>query len=470
MEKNKLLRTLLALHSTELKSFREFLDSPYFNKREDVRVFYKILLPFIRKKKTIPKPEKCFKIIYGAPYDDQKFRLLKSYLFRLLKKFIIVEEVINDKLNNALYLAKGYRSRALLDDFEKALEHIIQRLEKAPYRNADYFAYYYQLLWEQHQTLYISKPTDGSLLKSTSQYIDYAYLALKLKHICLLAEHKNVYDSDFETGFLKEILDYVEQSDLLQMPTISTYYYGYLLLTHPDKDTYFQHFKNTLFENGHLFPPHEIRVLYLMAINHAVRKKNIGNKVYFPELKALYMEGLDKRYLFDENGHLSRFSYLNIITTGLRMQDYEWVENIIHTYKENLEANYRESSFNFNLARLEYSRRNYTEALSLLQQSHPQNILLNLAVKVLFLKIFYELEELEALNSHLDALRNFMRRKKIIGYHRRKHFTFISYVQKMIKLNPFNKKEKRKLLEVVRQEEDLMEKEWIIEQLKEVKS
>lgn len=83
----------------------------------------------------------------------------------------------------------------------------------------------------------------------------------------------------------------------------------------------------------------------------------------------------------------------------------------------------------------------------------------------MLLKIFYELEEVDALNSHLDAMRNFIRRKKIIGYHKASHITLINYVQKLLKLNPFDKQAKITLRKKIEEEGNLMEREWLLEWL-----
>lgn len=464
MEKSKLIISLRTLNKTESKSFLRFLQSPYFNKRADVVQLFELIRLDLLKENPISSSAVLYQQVYHEPFDDQKFRLLKSYLFRLLEKFITIEEMMKETADAQLYLAKGYRNKGLNNAFEKVIEQTIKKLEQMPIRNTDYFAQYSQLLWEQHQSLAVVKPSENNLLKATSEQVDYAYLALKLKHICLLAAHKNIYSTSFETGFLSEILHYIEQDKFQNMPAIAAYYFGYLLHTQADKDNNFKQFKQTIFQHGQSFPNEEIRILFLLGINFAIQQINNGKKTYMEELKDLYMEGLKQGYLF-ENGQLSRFTYLNIVTTGLKIGDYDWVENIIYTYQTALDKKYRENAFNFNLARLEYSRQHYEKAMPLLQQCNPQNILLNLTAKVLLLKIFYELSELDALHAHLDAMRHFIRRKKIIGYHKVKHIALISYVQKLIKLNPYDKMAKQTLYKKVSAEEDLMEKEWVLAQL-----
>ncbi|MFK7932882.1 MAG: hypothetical protein AB8G22_05190 [Saprospiraceae bacterium] len=465
MYKTKLYQTLLTLQTTEITAFQRFLTSPYFNQRTDVVAIMDLLKPYLLKEKEPPTDVEIYQTIYKSPFDDQKFRLLKSYLFKLLEQFFVVEEIFVEPLNVQLQLVKHYRRRELENAFTKSVKKLEQQLEKSPLRNAAYFNHRHQMLWEQHHFFFFFKPTEGQLLQASSTNIDQAYLTTKLQHLCLLATHHNVYDSQFETGFVNEILEYLRDSDLLELPSIAAYYFGYLLLTKPDEESHFQHFTKTLFEYGQQFPPQEIRVLYLMGINHAVRQKNRGQAEYIQALKDLYVEGLKNGYLFDETGKLSRFSYLNIITTGLQMQEYDWVEKIIYNYRDALDAQYRDSAFYFNLARLEYFRGNYDKALPLLQQSPSQNILLNLASKVILLKIYYELDEVDALYSHLDAMRNFIRRKKILGYHKVQHITLINYVQKLLKLNPFEKSAKQELRQAIQAEEKLMERDWLLAQI-----
>ncbi|MEM6321956.1 MAG: hypothetical protein AAF960_30130 [Bacteroidota bacterium] len=467
MKQSKLTITLQTFSTAELNTLGRFLASPYFNHRKDVLQFFELLKTTLKSSKPLPDKTYFFKKIYAEPYDDQKFRLLKSYLTQLVEKFLIVEAITQHPAKNQLQLAKAYRQRGLTHQFEKVIKKTSDYLEKQALENADAFEYHFQLLWEQHQSIVADKPVEKQLLQLTSDKMDRAFISLKMKHFCLLATHQNVYGSTFEKEFLDKILATIVESDWLEEPTIGTYYYGYQVLTQPEESDYFAQFKRILLEKGGLLHPQETRLLFLLGINHAIQQSNHGKKQYLNDLKDLYEEGLKKKYLF-EKGKLSRFSYLNIISTGITTKDYDWVEHIIYTYQHALEEKYRESSFSFNLARLEYCRKNYDKALLLLQQNPPQNILLNLASKNLLIKIYYELDEFEALESHLGAVRNFIRRKKKMGYHREKYVNFILYVQKLIRLNPFDKQAKGQLEKRVQQEAELMEKAWLLEQLGEL--
>jgi hypothetical protein len=160
---------------------------------------------------------------------------------------------------------------------------------------------------------------------------------------------------------------------------------------------------------------------------------------------------------------LSRFTYRNVVTIGLVMRAFDWVENFIHEFRDRLEKRHRESMFSFNLARLEYERRNYGAALQLLQKSEYADLLLNLAAKTVVLKIFFETDETDALESHLAAMQRFIRRKKIMGYHRENYLNLIHFTRRLLEV--FEKKELEALREEIAGAKAVAEREWLLGQV-----
>lgn len=112
-----------------------------------------------------------------------------------------------------------------------------------------------------------------------------------------------------------------------------------------------------------------------------------------------------------------------------------------------------------------YAKKDFDEALPLLQKANYKDPLLNLSAKVLLLKIYDELDELDLLQAHLDAMQNYILRKKVIGYHKKNYLNIIRYTKKLIGLNYFDKVAIEKLQLKVQQEEILTEKKWLLQQL-----
>jgi tetratricopeptide (TPR) repeat protein len=201
-----------------------------------------------------------------------------------------------------------------------------------------------------------------------------------------------------------------------------------------------------------------------MGINYGIRKVNNGEERYFEDIMRLYEVALEGDHLL-ENGLLSRFTYYNIVAAALRTERFDWGEDFIHQYKIKLAKPYRESSFSFCKARLAYAKKEFDEALPLLQKANYKDPLLNLSAKALLLKIYYELDEFDLLQAHLDAMQNYILRKKVIGYHKTNYLNTIRYTKRLLSLNYYDKASIQKLKEKVSAEEILTEKRWILSQL-----
>jgi len=338
-------------------------------------------------------------------------------------------------------------------------------LEKKQLRDTGYFNDKYDQLVEQYQFASAFKRTDELNLQEISDTLDITFITNKLKQTCLLFSHQAVYKKEYDFGLLQQIINHVEHKKLLDIPAVAIYYYYYQSLTQEGHLIYFRKFKELVFEHDSKFPPEEIRDLYILAINYTIRQLNQGNNTFAQECLDLYKGGLKKELLFDDNNKLSRFTYNNIVASALRVNDLEWAAEFIGLYKSNLVRRYRESTWVFNLARLEYERKNYDDALVYLQKADFGDLLNNLIAKTLLLKIYYELEEFSLLESHLDSMKTFIRRKTSIGYHQTNYSNILKYTKKLLSTNLFDRSKKENLRQEIQSEKILTEREWLLERL-----
>ena len=102
--------------------------------------------------------------------------------------------------------------------------------------------------------------------------------------------------------------------------------------------------------------------------------------------------------------------------------------------------------------------------MSLLVTVDSADLLLTIDAKVLLLKMYYELQELDALDALLSSFKTFLNRKKVMGYHRDNYLKTIELTRKMLYLNR-NDRQALQLLKKEVKENNLTEKEWLLEQL-----
>ena len=465
MKKSKLIEVFTCMKKKDLRELGKFVSSPFFNQQPLIVQFYNYLYESIIDLKLIPEKEKIFKKIYpGEVYNDVKIRLLMSDLSKIIEQYFTYKAFFEDEIKAKTKLAGVYRRNNLSKHFLKSINDAKALQENKPFRNAEYFDDRYLIQQEEYQFLSTGKRTENLNLQEISNTIDTTYLAKKLRQTCVLLSHQRVYKTDYDFGLLPDVINYIETSGLLSIPAISIYYYCYYSLVHPEQVTYFTTFKKLLFEHSEKFPLTEVRDLHILAINYCIKRLNEGISEYAQEGFELYKIGLENEYLI-ENKLLSRFTYNNIVAIALLMNENDWTDKFIVNYKNLLEKKYQESTFNFNKARLEYNRKNYDNALNLLQKADFKDLLNNLIAKTLLIKIYYELEAYNILESHLDSLQTFIRRKKVMGYHKENYLNIVQFTKKLLTTNLYDSLEKEKLKNRIEKEEVLTEKKWLLEQL-----
>lgn len=154
-----------------------------------------------------------------------------------------------------------------------------------------------------------------------------------------------------------------------------------------------------------------------------------------------------------------------MVGIGLHLEELLWVEWFVNAYKTYLEPAFREVTYNLNAARLEYTRQHYKKALIHLQSADYKDLINNLLAKTLQLKIYYELEEFDLLDTHLNAMQTFINRKKKLSYHQQNFLNIVNMTRRLLTLNPYDKMAKLELKQAMEEEKILTEKAWLLAQL-----
>lgn len=450
------------LSKQELRELRKFLASPFFNQRQDVISLFHFLAS---RQGRAPEKTAAFARVYpGQPYDAQQLRYLMSWLLQLIEQYLALQPYLQDEGRQQAALAQTYRKRQLPKHFEQNLRLLQQQQDRQPLRNAEYYEMQYQILSEQYQYTAAQARLSEHNLQEVADSIDLAFIARKLRQACLLLSHQAVYQREYDFGMLEAVLRQVQERSLLHIPAVAIYYHCYLALSGQQTDAHFEAFRDILLRQGALFPAEEARDLYLLSLNYCIRRLNEGEERFAREGLQLYKQGLSSGQLAPDKT-LSRFTYRNAVAMALKEGELDWAEQFIHQYKASLPPAHQESMFSFSLARLAYERRQYDKVLELLQKSEYEDLLLNLAAKALLLKTYYELGEADVLESHLEAMQAFLRRKDIIGYHRRNYRSLIRYTLKLLRLGTYDRQAAAQLRQQIEQESSLTEKNWLLRQL-----
>lgn len=455
------LQLFTALDKSERRAFQKFVASPFFNGRPQLSPFLDYFV-----KTNEPSAEAAFQAAFPKEkFDVVKFRLTLSQLYKLAERFLAHQEIAQKATFPDLALAISYRKKGLDKHFHRTLKNIEKKQQAHQVQSAEFYEEEYIIEWEKYQFMSSGRRTEEFNLQAISDKMDVAFISRKLRHACFSLSHQAVYKKEYKIGLLPEIIKQVESSPhLLALPAIQLYYYCFLALTEKEGEKHFADFQKSLFEIGNQLPENEQRNLFLLAINYGIRKINDGQAQYDRPVLELYRMALENNLML-QNNRLSHFAFNNIVAIGVRIGETDWVEKFIHEYKKSLERKHRNVAVSLGLARLEYARKNYGEALLFLQKSDYKDFINNIIAKTLQLKIYFETEEIEVLEAHLRNMKNYIRRKRAFGYHRENYLNIIKFTQSLIELNPFDKNEKQKIAGEIKNTEPLTERKWLLNNL-----
>lgn len=465
MKTSRLWKLIRTFDKKEIKELRKFVSSPFFNQREDVILLFEELIKCIQVKKITPTKEYLFSLIYPKEkFDPQQMHLISSLLYKTLEQFLAYNELHDNQVKVKIHLAAAYRKRRLEDHFERTIEEAQALHKKDKMQNAEHYETEYQIMLEEYGFQHSTLRMENYKLQEISTNMDLSFVARKLRQSCLLLSHQAVYKKEYDFGLHDNIMEYVENRKEMQTPAVMTYYYCYKVLK-LKQEADFLIYKDMISQNSLLFSAKEAKDLFLFAQNFCIKKLNEEDVEYARIGLRLYQEMMDKNLLL-ENSIISRFAYRNIVSMGVLIKEFDWVEQFIKEYTPFLEVNYRESMPNLSLGRLHYERGELDKAMMLLQKADYTDLLLNLSAKTILMKIYYELDEFDLLSAHLAAMKKFISNQNSLGEaYKTIYNNIVTFTKKMIEINFNDKKILAKLVTEIKNEKVLTERKWMLKML-----
>lgn len=465
MIKSKFTRLYLKLDKAERAALKKWIQSPLHLKHKEV----KRLFEYYQTRKKISKLSlnryRVFEFLYPQQeYDDLKLRHLYSNALKILEEFVrffcsFYEDVMPD-----IHQVAYYRHKQLDDFAHSSLQRAQQKLENSPRRNASFFMQAYLAEAEHFELSFKEQRLKESNLQQITQQLNSFYICSILRYACISRTHQNLRKADYSITLLQAVLLEIESGSFNHIPAIMLYYFSYLALSNPEEDAYFQDLKTLLLESQNELERHEYKEVLLFAINYCIKRLNSGDEEYVREAFELYKFGVEQ-YLLLDDGVLSRFAFKNIAALGLRLKEYDWVQDFIETYATLLEEPYRVTQIHYNRARLHFSKGNFDEAMSLLQQVEYDDVFMNMDAKVMLLKMYYQKEEFDLLESLMSSFLMYLQRKTVLSYHRSNYENIVRLLRKIINLKPYDVKGKAQVRQQIKEARPLTELIWLLEQV-----
>ncbi len=446
------------MNEKERQELLSLLNVPMFNLDEHLLLLFEYFL-----EATQPKKEEWFSsILPDQTFDDLFVRRLLSELNKKIEQYFIWKQLENREGIKSLLLLSAYRERRLYRHFD-GLKRRKTKPDLFEYASDSFFYEYQYLAEEDKKTTEMGLRIPKTNTAENLLQLDLFYITEKLRFFYEIDNSKHI----IETDDLIHLRD--ETIQLAQSPPFNEYVqiqlYLKILDTLPpiSSDVAFKESKELFIKNLSLFGDREKRFFYLALINFWIRKINKGVPDALRQCFQLYQE-MEKQGLLVQGEHITPWSYKNIITAALLLNEVNWAQRFITKYKDALREEHRTDAFYFNSAKLNFALKKYGKVLSNLQKVEHEDIFYGLDSRILLMKSYYYTHEIEALLSLTDSFRIYLKRKRKIPDERKKRYlTLIRFIRNYFHTNPRDLARFKRLKKNIAASPKFIEKNWLTE-------
>ncbi len=455
------------LDKSETRRLGKWLHSPAHNLREDVRELHDYLSGGDRLFKTsaLTKSRVWKRLFPDQPFDDARLRQAFYQATRCVEEFLAYENWSRRPMNGQLSLINELQQRNLGHQLERYLGKADRRMGDLPHRDEVYYDSLNQLEQERYAYTAYHHPLHRPNFEAISESLDISYLINKLRVGCNALFHQRINGTNFDTRFVEEAARLAQTYDLDAHPALAIFCYVYKGLTEEDPGgDNISKLRDTVRYHSDVLSRRDQNSVCLTAINLCVSNMNRGISGYAREAFEWYRLGFERGVITD-NQILSRENYLNPISIALKLGEFDWTAGFIEAFTPLLDEDIRENTATYARGNLAYYQKDYDRAMPLLVTVDFKHPIYNLLARTLLLKIYYELGEFDALDSLLDSMTTYIRRKQLSDMHRKVFGNNVRYVRYLSRLIPGDAKKAAALQRRIAAEPLLTEKEWLLRML-----
>lgn len=478
MKDTSLIRLIKSFSKKELKEFLLFVKSPYFNNEKVLISLSEIIFDsFPDFDKT--KEEVFSKLYPGKNFNDSLSRNIYSDMMRLAEEFLAIKNYRTDKLKFRKGLLSELSKRNIADRFLKQKKIIADMLSKVEIKDGEFYYNLYEL--ESEHKNFITRTKDLYIKKEAlaENIIELLVIFFLIKFTYFNAISSNrkkiIHDSGVEPKFEYEIENILHKGKhLLEIPYIKVFYYLYKIIK-DESEEHFHLLKAFTENNLNQISEKDWQSVFTVLTNFSYMKVLAGNINYIKEQFEISKTSIEKGVHKSSHGFIPHIQFMNIVITGLDMDKVKWVEDFIEKYSVELKDEFRTPTQHFCRALIFYNKKSYDKALRELALVETEDFSFKQQIKSLYLKIYFDLNEPESFYFHVDSYKHFVTENKLVHDLVRKQLSdYISYTKRLFDLksnvNGIDKFALNQLEKDVIKNKSLVNKKWILEKIKEIKT
>lgn len=470
---SKFLRILQQFSVDEIKSFEEWLYSPWCNSNKNLPRLLVCLKPYYPDFSSSKlNKEKLFQqVLPKGKFSERRMNNLLSEAYLAAERFLLFQSLSEVPGTQQDLLAQAFQSRGLDDWFVKITAQRIETLEAKPVKNqADHLA-----LFSLHQGLY-QHPNPETKVQEAHNWLEQMNTQLELHY--LLEKAAIINEMIFRSRLYKEV-NYDLAAEIRKWQEVATGYQHPALalyrmrFAYGDKDLLpqFLALKTALMACFYTLSEREQTTQLLSLLNDA--KLLIKSGVLdITESLPLYQLGLSSGAVLPR-GKISTNTYMTIVSASNTKGSFDFTAHFVETYTDGLPGEARNDCAHWAKAHTAYWQKDLKACLAILQAYSFEALQFQLIGRVLSTQAHFDLFLIDSsyqfyLLNFLDAFEKWLQRDKIWAKSNTAAFLrFVRVCRMLLRYHSEPEPNAQKLEKLLHNEDNVQALNWLKQKVKE---
>jgi hypothetical protein len=496
VQNRKLLNLISAFNNNELKQFKDFVSSPYFNKSRKV---IKLCDYIIKQYPDFSAEKITEKNIHSELFPETHFnastiRHLFTDLLKLCEKFLVQVNLSRRKFDVNDFLLEELSLRNQNDLLSDHLKQIEEFYSTEGFAGGDNFLNKFKIETERFnfevsKRQANSRKSSDAVLKSITKrnkYLISFFVVEIIKGIDALNLLSHKFEFKNQNNLTSHFLNAFDLSKLILFlknhPELSefsfifdTYYKLFMAFTNIDYEAFYYDYKESIRKHSSKFSRNELSYLNKKLIDYCILKGKTGRQTsnFEEELFNVYEYIIIRGYYITSNNtFLSTSLYRNILILALRQKKFSWADNFVKNFLKKIHPSFQKNIHNYSLAMICFEKSDFEKVLEHLNKIKLDNFDMKVDVKNMLVKVYYKLDYLEEVIYAIYSYKEFLRYNSDISYGRKKsHNNFLKFTKDLVKLKTIPDDTKceyirRRIIDT----SELVSKRWLIECVEEIRN
>ncbi len=459
---SKVTDLLGRMDAREFKRFDLFVHSPFFCQHAGTIQLFEYLAP------AHPHFEgKGFDDFAASCHAGQltrtRFHLLNSYLYQQALDFLTQEEFRSQSLLHQQVTIDALRNKELFREAERRHQAATTQLREQEPFDTDNFVHHFRLTLQALDLSLLQGMRNGKPpLPEVFRVLDEFHLSYQLKYLLTAQTLFRMMGLDFPQARLEACLEQVQARPDDWQPVTQIFLHLNLLLRGYG-DEHLRQLETLLDQYALRMSESERMNVYGYLQNHFNQTDSEGEPNALRNLFQLFQR-MEREELILGRGEFTEHLVRNMTIAACRLEEFGWIQAFLDRNEKEIRKSVGSNIYAYVRAFLDFSRGNHSEALRRLRDVEFTDVFYRTGHQSLLLRIYYELEDIEALEGLVQTFRRFLNRSRTMS-ERRKDYNrnFLSVLKLLLKskekgLNPARC---QRIEAHLNGEEPLMDRTWL---------